>query len=139
MGLKESPRNCPEIPSGFMPGSQRSSILSLGNRISSESGISGTASSSFEVTFHTSCPTPSNPERKSVERGLDRLSLTDSQVSSQSSSSSVSSGSNRFQNPLNDFKDVSKLDSGSFGRVFKTRKILDDMDYAVKEIPVKHR
>lgn len=41
--------------------------------------------------------------------------------------------------PLKDFKDVAILASGAFGRVFKAKKILDDMDYAVKEIPVRSK
>ncbi|XP_077342578.1 interferon-induced, double-stranded RNA-activated protein kinase-like [Lithobates pipiens] len=137
---KELPRDNAVIPSGFIPGSQsaRSSILSPGNR-TSESGIAGTATSSFEVTFHSSCPTPSNPERKSAESGQDRLSHADSEMSSQSTASSFSSGSNPYENPLKDFKDVAILDSGTFGRVFKAKKILDDMDYAVKEIPVRSK
>ncbi|XP_040206720.1 interferon-induced, double-stranded RNA-activated protein kinase-like [Rana temporaria] len=136
---KELPRDNAEIPSGFIPGSQSasSSILSPRDRTSAESGIAGVATSSFEVTFHSSCPTPSNPERKSAKSGQDRLSRADSEMSSQSTSSSFSSGSNTYQNPLKDFKDITKLASGSFGRVFKARKILDDMDYAVKEIPVR--
>lgn len=77
--------------------------------------------------------------RKSAESGQDRLSRADSEMSSQSTSSSFSSGSNTYQNPLKDFKDVAILASGAFGRVFKAKKILDDMDYAVKEIPVRSK
>ncbi|KAM5165221.1 interferon-induced, double-stranded RNA-activated protein kinase-like [Mantella aurantiaca] len=92
-----------------------------------------------DVMVNSSCPTTSSPDRKYIESEINHLSPTDSEASSQSSSSGFTSASNMCQNPLNGFTGITGLDSGSYGRVFKGRKILDDRDYAVKEIPVKHR
>ncbi|KAM8945518.1 LOW QUALITY PROTEIN: interferon-induced, double-stranded RNA-activated protein kinase-like [Pelodytes ibericus] len=41
--------------------------------------------------------------------------------------------------PLQYFDNISKLDSGAFGKVFKARKILDKKYYAVKKVSLKEK
>ncbi|CAH2250061.1 eukaryotic translation initiation factor 2 alpha kinase 2 L homeolog isoform X1 [Pelobates cultripes] len=74
-------------------------------------------------------------DRRSSENGP--APTSSNEISFRGTSAVKSSTPGRLQSPLDDFDSITKLDSGSFGMVFKARHIVDKKFYAIKQIMLK--